>query len=48
MKLESPGENASAGGAPEPKVQSGVCVACVGVLQHFCDQSYAKQVSDGY
>ncbi|KAF4075351.1 hypothetical protein AMELA_G00233730 [Ameiurus melas] len=46
MKLESPGENASADGASEPKVQSGVCVACVGVLQHFCDQSYAKQVSD--
>lgn len=52
MKLESPqplsGENASAEGVTEPKARSGVCVVCVGVLQHFCDQSYAKQVSDDY
>ncbi|XP_060755557.1 putative tRNA pseudouridine synthase Pus10 [Neoarius graeffei] len=50
MKLESPqplsGENASAEGVTEPKARSGVCVVCVGVLQHFCNQSYAKQVSE--
>lgn len=47
-KLESPesssGENVSAEGLSEPP---GVCVACVGLLQNFCDQSYAKQVSKG-
>uniref|UniRef100_A0A8B9K178 tRNA pseudouridine synthase Pus10 n=1 Tax=Astyanax mexicanus TaxID=7994 RepID=A0A8B9K178_ASTMX len=28
----------------EPKVQSEICVACLGVLQDFCDQSYTTQV----
>ncbi|KAM9454247.1 tRNA pseudouridine synthase Pus10 [Clarias gariepinus] len=50
MKTESPeessGEKACAEDVSEPKACSGVCVACVGVLQHFCDQSYAKQVSE--
>ncbi|XP_022530266.2 putative tRNA pseudouridine synthase Pus10 [Astyanax mexicanus] len=30
----------------EPKVQSEICVACLGVLQDFCDQSYTTQVCD--
>ncbi|KAL6481820.1 hypothetical protein MHYP_G00099000 [Metynnis hypsauchen] len=30
----------------EPKVQSEICVACLGVLQDFCDLSYTTQVCE--
>lgn len=37
-QAEPDGSTETAGVAPE------ICVACLGVLQDFCDQSYAKQV----
>ncbi|TSK18037.1 putative tRNA pseudouridine synthase Pus10 [Bagarius yarrelli] len=46
-KLGSPELSSSEKASAENMLeQSGVCGACLGVLQNFCDQSYAKQVSE--
>ncbi|XP_066516957.1 putative tRNA pseudouridine synthase Pus10 [Hoplias malabaricus] len=48
-KLKLDGGDGSSVSAPvdiESEVQSRICVACLGVLQDFCDQSYTKHVSE--
>uniref|UniRef100_A0A3B4C9R8 tRNA pseudouridine(55) synthase n=1 Tax=Pygocentrus nattereri TaxID=42514 RepID=A0A3B4C9R8_PYGNA len=50
LKLDSApvgqdGSSEASAAHTEPNVQSEICVACLGVLQDFCDLSYTKQYS---
>ncbi|KAI4895555.1 hypothetical protein NFI96_027024, partial [Prochilodus magdalenae] len=49
LKLDSAvqdGSSENPAADAEPEVQSDICVACLGVLQDFCNQSYTKQVCE--
>ncbi|XP_051559939.1 putative tRNA pseudouridine synthase Pus10 isoform X1 [Myxocyprinus asiaticus] len=46
MKIEDNGSLEDSVTPAEPKTVSDICPVCLGVLQHFCDHTYAKQVSD--